>query len=417
MKPESQGGQTKPAVTDMRARAQEIARAVNIDLYREAYQRGETLSAHLERLMPYSEYRDGLDAFQRLLMLNDLRVRSVDGEQGVVANRFEDFFRNDQTRALLPEWWRREYKRGQGLPVNTRSLFTSQDAAPGSLLNPWSDNQTPRVNKMIAPQIPVAELIAITTPIDNDTYRALYMQDDAAAQRPVRVTEGSDIPRTKITQGENVIRLSKFGRALEATYEMLRRLRIDRVAYLIARMAVQAEIDKVDAVLDVLVSGDGNANTAALNHNLTTLDSGASAGTVTLKGYLAYKLKFLNPYALTHALVQEAVGLQLLLLNTGSANLPTTTLPAPAVQGITSFEVINPTLREGTRLGVTGSAPTLKIVGFDARYAIERVTEVGATIQEVERVIRNQTQLITMTETEGYAKIDQNACRTLDVNA
>lgn len=409
--------QIKPAVTDMRERAQEIARRLGMEHYREAYNRGETLSAHLERLMPYSDYRDGLDAFQRLLMLNDLRVRSVDGEQGVVANHFEDFFRNDQCRALLPEWWRREYKRGQGLPVNTRSLFTSQDAAPGTLLNPWSDNQTPRVNKMIAPQIPLAELIAITTPIDNDAYRALYMQDDAAAQRSVRIGEAADIPVTKVTQGENVIRLYKYGRALEASYEMLRRMRIDRVAYLIARMAVQAEIDKVAAVLDVLVSGDGNANTAAINHNLTALDSGATAGTLTLKGYVAFKLKFLNPYALTHALVQEAVGLQLLLLNVGSANLPTSTLTTPAVMNVTTFDVINPTLREGTRLGVTSDAPTLKIVGFDARYAIERVTEVGATINEVERIIRNQTQIVTMTETEGYAKLDQNSTRTLDINA
>jgi hypothetical protein len=414
-KKESQG--QRPAVTEMRARAQELVKRIGLEMYREAYESGETLSAHLERLMPYSDYQDGLDAFQRALMLNDLRIRSVDGEQGVWASKFEDFFKNEQRRALLPEWWRREYKRGQGLPVNTRSLFLSQDGVPGSLLNPWTDQQTPRVNKMIAPQIPLAELVAITTPVDSDAYRALYMTDDAAAQRMVRVTEASDIPVTKITQGENTIRLSKFGRALEMSYEMLRRYRIDRVAYLIQRMAVQAEIDKVDAVTDVLVSGDGNSNTAAINHNLTALDGAAVAGTLTLKGYLAYKLKFLNPYALTHVLVQEATGLQLLLLNTGSANVPTTQLPAPAVQGITSFEVINPTLKEGTRLGVLSSAPTLKIVGFDARYCIERVAEVGATIQEVERIIRNQTQLVTMTETEGYAKMDQNACRTLDVNA
>lgn len=410
-------GAAKPAVEEVRARAQEIARSLGLETYRDAYSKGETLSAYLERQMPYSEYRDGLDAFQRCLMLNGIKVRSVDGEQGVVADKFEDFFSSDTRRALLPEWWRREYKRGQGLPVNTRSLFLSQDSEPGSLLNPWSDQQTPRVNKMIAPAIPVAELIALTTPIDSDAYRALYMTDDAAAQRMVRVGEAADIPTTKVTQGENVIRLSKFGRALEVSYETLRRLRIDRVAYLISRMAVQAEIDKVAAIIDVLVNGDGNSNTAALSHDLTTLDTGATAGTLTLKGYLAFKLKFANPYALTHVLVQEAVALQLLTLNMGSANLPTSTMPTPAVRGITSFDVINPTLREGTRLGVESNAPTLKIVGFDSRYAIERVTEAGATISEVERVIRNQTQIVTMTETEGYAKLDQNSTRLLDVDA
>lgn len=406
-----------PAVTDVRARAAEFARSMGSRQYREAYEQGETLSAYLERQMPYSEYRDGLDAFQRMLMLNGLRVRSVEGELGVRASRFEDFFQNEHTRALLPEWWRREYKRGQGLPVNTRSLYLSQDAAPGTLLNPWADNQQPRVDKQIAPQIPISELVGITTGIDGDAYRMLYMTDDAANQRMVRVSEGSEIPRMKLTQAENVLRLYKYGRALESTYEQLRRLRIDRIAFLIQRIAVQAEIDKLDAILDVLVSGDGNANTAAINHNLTTLDSSATAGTLTLKAWIAFKMKFANPYMITTALVQEAVALQLFLLNVGSANIPVTTLPTQAVAGITQFQTINPGLADGVRLGWTSSAPSLKIVGFDRRFAIERVTEVGATIQEVERVISNQTQLITMTEVEGYGKIDQNSTRTLDVNA
>lgn len=417
MKP-GQAANTTPAnPVEVNARAQEMARSLGMAQYREAYENGETLSAFLERQMPYSEYRDGLDAFERMLMLNNIRVQSVDGEQGVTANRFEDFFKNDQTRALLPEWWRRAYKRGQGMPVNTRNLFTSQDGVPGSLLNPYSDQQQPRVNKMIAPAIPLAELIALTTTVDSDAYRALYMTDDATQQRSVRVAESANIPVAKVTQGENVIRLYKYGRALEVSYEALRRMRIDRVAYLIARMAVQAEIDKVAAVIDIIVNGDGNSNTAAINSNLTTLDGAAVAGTLTLKGFLAWKLKFANPYSLTHVLATEASSLQLLLLNTGSANLPTVTIPSQAVNNITNFDVINPTLRTGSRLGITADAPTLKAVGIDARYAIERVTEANATIQEVERIMRNQTQLVTMTETEGYAKMDQNASRTLDINA
>jgi hypothetical protein len=406
-----------PVATEMRQRAQEFARSLGMSHYREAIENGETLSAFLERQMPQSEYNDRLDAFQRLLMLQGIRVRSVEGELGIRASRFEDFFKSEHTRALLPEWWRREYRRGQGLPVNTRNLYTSQDMAPGSILQPWADNQTPRVNLQIAPAIPIRELIAIETSIDGDAYRMLYMTDSAANQRKVRVAEGAEIPKVKLSQGENVLRLYKYGRALETTYEQLRRLRIDRVAFHIQRMAVQAEIDKLDALLDVLVLGDGNANTAALSHNLTTLDAAASAGTATLKGWLAYKMKFANPYMLTHILVQEAVALQLFLLNVGSANLPVTSLPSQAVRNITAFEPINPGLADGTRMGWTTGAPTLKIVGFDRRFAIERVSETGATIQEVERVITNQTQVVTMTEVEGYGKIDQNSTRILDVNA
>ena len=68
-------------------------------------------------------------------------------------------------------------------------------------------------------------------------------------------------------------------------------------------------------------------------------------------------------------------------------------------------------------MGWTSDAPTLKIVGFDKRFAVERVFEIGADIVEVERIARNQTESLFMTEIEGYAKFDPGACLTLNINA
>lgn len=404
------------SVDEVKAMPAEFVNKLGVETYRAAYSAGMSLSAYLEREMPSDTFKDGMDAFERLLMLADIRVNSLDNEQGVMADPFERFFETPQTRALLPEWMRRVYKRGQGLPVNTRSLYSSADQYPGQILNPWSDAAGVRDSLKLAPQIPINEIVALTTPIDTDTYRALYMTDSAANQRMVRVTEFSDIPKAKLTQSQNTIRLYKYGRALEASYEMLRRQPIDRIAYHIMKLAVQAEIDKLAAIIDVIVNGDGNANSAT-NHNLLTLDADTTSGVLTVKGFLAFKMKFLNPYALTHVLVQEAEALKLILLNTGSANLPTSTIPTVAVNNITGFEVINPTLRTGTRLGVTSDAVANKVIGIDSRFCIERVTEIGSTISEVEKVIGNQTQLITMTENEGYAVLDANANKTLTLNA
>ena len=205
----------------------------------------------------------------------------------------------------------------------------------------------------------------------------------------MRVAEGAELPRAKLVGSEHTIRLYKYGRILEITYEAMRRMRIDMAALHVQRIAIQSQIDKLATIIDVLVNGDGNAGTAATSYNLTTLDSAAVAGTLTLKGYLAWKLKFINPYTLTTALAQDAMALQLMLLNTGSANIPLVTIQQPS--GFGQFTPINPELGDNVRLGITADAPASKILGFDDRFAVERVTEIGANIQEVLRWSERQT--------------------------
>jgi hypothetical protein len=55
------------------------------------------------------------------------------------------------------------------------------------------------------------------------------------------------------------------------------------------------------------------------------------------------------------------------------------------------------------------------VVGIDARYAIEQVSEIGGTVQESMRWITNQTQDLVFTEVEGYAVIDNKAAKILDL--
>ena len=112
--------------------------------------------------------------------------------------------------------------------------------------------------------------------------------------------------------------------------------------------------------------------------------------------------------------MQEAVALQLALLNTGSANIPL--ISANLGNLGTSLTPINQ-FADAVRYGWTSDAPALKIVGFDPRFAIERVTEIGADISEIERFTTKQTQTLTMSEVEGYALMDVNAVEILDVNA
>jgi len=398
-----------------RARANDLLTRMNGQMYREAYTRGMSLSGYLETIDPSSDYNDGLDSFGRLCMLAGIRTNSVP-EMGIFADTFEKFNTNEQTRALVPEWLARQWRRATlGVPffATRASGIYGTTEAPGTSQNPWADAAAARARTQIAPAIPLSSVVAFTTPIDSDAYRAYYLDDTAAERRMVRVGQAAEIPRVKITGGDNTIRLYKYGRAMEIAYEALRRMPIDKVAFHLARIAIQAETDKVAAVLDVMVNGDGNANTAAGSFSLTALDTAAVVGTLTLKAWLAFRMKFANPYQLTTVLAQEGPSLQAMLLNVGSANVPLVTIAQSS--GFGTFRAINPGLSDGVALGWTTDAPASKFVAFDQRFAVERVTEIGANVQEVEAYISRQTQLLTMTESEGYAIFDKNATQILDL--
>jgi hypothetical protein len=399
----------------------EILSGIGPDMFRDAYKRGMSLSAYMEVMNP-SDPKDEnrLDAFGRVMMEAGIVTRTIP-EAGIYADTWEDAFQGDgtvQRRALSMEFCIRKYREAVngGASANTRQIFTSQDVPVGTWLRPYVDTPLPRV-QALTPAIPLAELIAITTPIDGNVYRAAYVTDtDNPTKRFVRVGETAEIPRITLVESERVVTLYKYGRAMESSYEALRRQRLDRVAMLIQLMAVQSEVDKVSTAISVIINGDGNSNTAATNHNLTTLDPAAVAGTITLKGWLAFKLQFLNPYTLTTILAQSGSALAVLLLSTGSANVPLVNIAGPS--GFGGFVPINPQiLGDAVRYGVSNDAPANKLVGIDARMALERVTEIGSQLTEIERYVSRQTEALFMTEVEGYAVVDPRAARILNIGA
>lgn len=370
-----------------------------------------TLSRALEFVSPSEDGE--LDAYSRMLREAGIIVRS-DPQAGFWASPSKRaFFDSPVGRALYTEFFARNWRKVSFASPAQRATLLSTDGTPGSWQRPYVDAATARWDQQIAPAIPLSELVGMTTPISGQDYRAVYLTYDAENLRKFRVGESAEIPITTLTDSENTIQLKKYGRGLRASYEQLRRTRVDKLARMIQIMAVQSEIDKVAAALDVLINGDGNSGTAATTHDLTTLDTAAVAGTLTLKGWLAFKMKFTNPYTITGSLMQEAVALQLALLNVGNANTPLVSAGLSLGTGLTPMNQF----ADGVRFGWTADAPALKIVGFDRRFALERVTEIGAEISEMEQFITSQTQVMTMTEVEGYAVPDGNATLILDVNA
>lgn len=381
-----------------------------IELHRAALSAGMPLSRYLEVLDPSPE-NSRIDAFGRQLREAGIITRS-DPQAGYWASEGKVFFDTDAGRALFPEFFRRQWNSITYAPPKERAILLSSDSVLGSFEKPYVE-AGPFWNSQFEPAIPLSELVATTTPISGEDYRSLYMTYDAEKLRMFRVGESAEIPLSDLSTAERSIRLRKYGRGLRTSYEQLRRVRVDKIAWWIRWQSLQSEVDKVTAALDVLISGDGNNGTAATEYNMLTLDPDATANELSYKAWLAFRMKWESPYQMTTALMQVDEALQLILLNSGSANIP---LAGLNVAGIgNSLTPIN-TTADGIRYGWTSEAPNNKIVGFDKRFALELITEIGSEISETERFITNQTQVMTMTENSAFAILDPAATKLLDIS-
>ena len=416
-----------PPLTMTRQSPEQTARSFGVGLYREAYERGLTVSQLLENMDPTEERAPedrGLDAFERVLKEAGI-ITTPMPEYGVRASTWGEATDSAERRAMMHEFAGRIWRQATGREplsamvagplAEARSTLLSGDNALNTIANAYEDATDIRAKRLVPP-IRVADLVARDTAIDGDAYRSLYITDDLGddAYRMKRVAEGADIPTTTLVSGEHTLRLYKFGRGLRSTYEQLRRQRLDRIAFIIARMALQAEVDKASMVMNTIVNGDGNANTSATVLSLTALDGAASAGTLTLKGWLTFKLRFTNAYRANSLLAQEASFLQLALLPLATGNNAPLLMQSGVFGGLQPMDDL---LSNSMRYGITSDAPSLKLVAFDATQAVERVSEVGGQVSEVERFIANQTQLFTFTEVEGYGIVDPNASKILNINA
>lgn len=391
----------------------DLLRTLSPQMFRRAKEHRRNLSGWLELVSTTddADRKSGLDAFERLIREAGVITRSLP-DHGIYADTFGEFMDAPNGRVLFTEWAWRQYRRSQQ-SVQQRAL-SSLDFAVGTAMRPYTDDTTIIMDDL-RPAIPVAEVLSRSEGIEGNSFRGLYLTEPTAAQkRFVRVGELAEIPKVTITVGQHTIDMFKYGRGLELSYEVMRRESLDRLRTMIQLVAVQNEIDKLATIIDVLVNGDGNANTAATSYNLTTLDPAAVAGTLSLKGWIAFQEQWENPYMMSHALQQRAVNTQIKLLNVGSANLPLAMLPVGVLGNVTD---INRRTADNVRIGATADAPTLKIVGFDRRFAIERLFEIGSETEETERYASRQSEALYLTEVEGYRVLNRNAAKILDVAA
>lgn len=386
------------------------------------------VSALLERDDPSTpeELRRGETAYVRALAYLNIRVRS-DRSGGWSASPVEAFRQSPQAMALFEEFCRREWVAARDLmttpgheaeiaAIRAQPLYLSGEYVAGSIQRPYVDDRRLSMTQL-TPAIPFSAIVPMSTPSTGPDFRARYLVDPAAGDiRMLRVAEAAELPEASLREGQRAIRLYKFGRKLRASYETLRRTPLDQFAIYIRKLALQTEVDRVAAAIDVAINGDGNAGTAATVYNLTTLDPSTTAGNPTSLAWIRLRMKFKNPYALTVAIARELEMAKLVSLNVGTANLLVGSVNVPAPLR-TDFTPINQALADGVRYGVTDDVAANYWLTMDARMALEHVYEVGSEIQEADRFISNQTEIMTFSVTEAMRVFEPGTVRMVNLNA
>lgn len=377
---------------------------------------GMSLSNFLEKLDPTEDYGPGehLDAFQRCL--KDLDIRTAgDLSNGVVAHNFERFYdnsdgRGDERKMLAAEWMNRTYKQAvYGTPApQINRLFDSQ--APLNFTT-FPPTVLPEMRfKQIQPTA-LPFLLSRTRTIATESFQALYLNDAQATgeARFSRVEEWGEVPAVSFTTSVNTIKVAKFGRRLRQSYEQMRRMNMDLVSWAISYIAAQAARDKEDAAVDIIINGDGNALTPATANSGSTYDA-AAGGLLTLKMWLNFRAQaFVRPYRLTTVLAAPADITNLYLLSAGNAYLPSYIQQGGTVPNAVIGTPVRTTL-DGVQIVDNSSIPANKFVCIDSTAALEMVIEANADIVETDRIIQNQYQDITLTESLGFviATLGQN---------
>ncbi len=329
-------------------------------LYQEAEAKGLTFAEFLSAVDggTYYDPDSALDAFQQQMAVRNL---VTSGPRSIQL----DAFYEEDNRLLFPEWINRQIRDGMSLGKNALRL---------------------------------ADLVAVETEIDSGVYEVLLSEIGSEAT-PKRVGQGGEFPEVEIKMGDQSIKLAKYGIALSASYEAIRRVKAPVFAATLKKIGFYMGRQMVDDGLAALVNGTGNNDAAGV-------DQVDTSGTLAYSDLVAFDLNF-EPFECDHWVAPKEV-IQTIL------NMVEFKDPMAGFSYQQTGDLISPlgnTLRryDGTLLS------TDRIAGFMHQFGIEKVTERSASLVEVERIINKQIEGTVVSQVVGYAKIDKDATRILDI--
>jgi len=246
---------------------------------------------------------------------------------------------------------------------------------------------------------PTRDFVMAETVIDSLTYDKMTMTETEPKRQLKKTNEGAEFPRTKVTTGEQRVSLPKFGRILEASYEAIRKQRLDVFGRFLQRMGQQIGIDEFDELVTVLVNGDGNTGTAITSGR--TLES-ATSGSIAVTDVIGWATVAASPYKLGRFVGKKAL-LQKYYNAIAGMNNP--------VDQFGFIGISLPKSYEWDRVLTALVADTF--LGVDANYAVEMITD-GPVLVESDKIISKQLNETVVSKRSAFSVFDASAIYRFD---
>lgn len=340
-----------------------MANYQNVKLEKSMYKAGVPFSAQLEKLDPSASYAGtelaGLDAFQRQLKRFDIKI------SGAGSDSISKFFGTSDSAALFPEYVARAVMQG----TDESSVINS--------------------------------IIAAKTAINSLDYRTIATTTGHDVSAAV-IAEGGAIPETVIKLKDNLVKLTKRGRMLVATYEAVKFQRIDLFTVTLKQIGAYITKAQLADAITVLINGDSpndaNANKA---ETITT----AAPGILTYDDLLKLWAKF-EDFQMNTMIVSPDMMQKMLTLSELRD-------PAAGLNFSGSGTIGTPF---GANVIKCKSVPAGTIVALDKNFALEMVTA-GDISVDYDKLINSQLERAAVTAISGFAKIFPEAVKVLTLKA
>ena len=300
---------------------------------------GKSFTAALEELDPSSAYcgtpLEKLDAFERQLKRFNIKV------SGSECDCVEKFFTSTETAVLFPEFVTRSIRKGFDETI-------------------------------------LSTICAAKTVVSSGQYLGCVLDDSAAYTTSA---QAATLPTATVRESETATVLAKYGRLISASYEAVRRQRLDVFGVMLRSVGVRLAAAVVKKAVEVLAENADEITTTELTYNdLADLYGSFDCfdmTTVITSPELAAKIAAMDQLSDSSA---DADG-----------------------RFILPF---------GSELIKTSAAGADTIIGIDRDYALEFITSTEL-VMETDKLIDRQLDQMTASITCGFRKITPDAVKVL----
>lgn len=302
---------------------------------------GKSFTSALEELDPTSAYMgtelENLDAFERQLKRYNIKL------SGTECDRVEKFFNSTETAVLFPEYVKRCIEKG--------------------------------FNDTI-----ISSVIAAQTVCESGHYLGCVMDDSADY---IATAQADELPTTTVKEGTTAVVLEKFGRLINASYEAVRKQRLDVFGVMLKSIGVKLAVAVLKKAVKVLMQ---------------------NAKTITVS-------------SLTYANLAELYGsFDCFDMTTIIAN-PATASKIMAMEQLSDSrtnadgQIVLPF---GSEMVKTSAVDVNTIIGIDKKFALEFITSSGLVL-ETDKLIDRQLDRITISISCGFRKITPDAVNIIKI--